>query len=76
MLIKNNLICIQCYNSTLFSYCCEVWNVLGETQPIRLQLHNRAARTIVHVPNEINEKTALNILVGNLSNNKESKNDV
>ena len=46
-----------------FSYCCEVWNVLGETQSLRLQkLHNRAARIIAHVPNEIDQQTVLNIL--------------
>ena len=46
-----------------FSYCCEVWNVLGETQTLRLQkLHNRAARIIAHVPNEIDQQTVLNIL--------------
>ena len=42
---------ISVYNAIIqpyFSYCCEVWNVFGETQlSIRLQkLHNRAARII------------------------------
>ena len=46
-----------------FSYCCEVWNVLGETQSLRLQkLHDRAARIIAHVPNEMDQQTVLNIL--------------
>ena len=34
-----------------FNYCCEVWNIFGETQSTRLQkLHNRAARVIANVP--------------------------
>ena len=48
---------------TYFSYCCEVWNVLGETQSMRLQkLHNRAARIIAYVPNEVDQQTVLSIL--------------
>ena len=54
------------YNAIIqpyFSYCCEAWNVLGETQSMRLQkLHNRAARIIAHVPNEVDQQTVLNIL--------------
>ena len=54
------------YNAIIqpyFSYCCEVWNVLGETQSMRLQnLHNRAACIIAHVPNEVDQQTVLNIL--------------
>ena len=54
------------YNAIIqpyFSYCCEVWNVLGETQSLRLQkFHNRAARIIAHVPNELDQQTVLNIL--------------
>ena len=54
------------YNAIIqpyFSYCCEVWNILGETQSLRLQkLHNRAARIIAHVPNEIDQQTVLNSL--------------
>ena len=57
---------LSVYNAIIqpyFSYCCEVWNVLGETQSLRLQkLHNRAARIIAHVPNEIDQQTVLNIL--------------
>ena len=54
------------YNAIIqpyFSYCCEVWNVLGETQSIRLQkLHKRTARIIAHMPNEVDQQTVLNIL--------------
>jgi hypothetical protein len=54
------------YNAIIqpyLSYCCEVCNVFGETQSIRLQkLHNRAARVIAHVPNEVDQQTVLNIL--------------
>jgi hypothetical protein len=54
------------YNAIIqphFSYCCEVWNAFGETQSKRLQkLHNRAARVIAHVPNEVDQQTVLNIL--------------
>ena len=57
---------LSVYNAIIqpyFSYCCEVWNVLGETQSLRLQkLRNRAARIIAHVPNEIDQQTVLNIL--------------
>ena len=46
-----------------FNYCCEVWNVFGETQPIRLQkFHNRAARIIANLPNEVDQQTALDAL--------------
>ena len=45
---------LSVYNAIIqpyFSYCCDVWNVLDETQSLRLQkLHNRAARIIAHVP--------------------------
>ena len=57
---------LSMYNAIIqphFSYCCEVWNVLGETQSLGLQkVHNRAARIIAHVPNEIDQQTVLNIL--------------
>ena len=40
-----------------FSYCYEIWNVLGETQSIRLQkLHNSAVRIIAHEPNPLPER--------------------
>ena len=43
-----------------FNYCCEVWNVFGETQCARLQkLHNRAARILENLPNEISQENAL-----------------
>ena len=46
-----------------FNYCCEVWNVFGETQSIRLQkFHNRAARIIANLPNEVDQQTALDAL--------------
>ena len=57
------------YNAVIqpyLSYCCEVCNVFDENQSIRLQkLHNRAARIIAHVPNEVDQQTVLNILRGN-----------
>ena len=59
-------ILLAVYNAIIqpyFSYCCEVWNVLGETQSMRLQkLHNRAARIIARVPNEVDQQTVLSIL--------------
>ena len=49
------------YNAIIqpyFSYCCEVWNIFGETQSTRLQkLHNRAARVIACVPNDGGKST-------------------
>ena len=47
-----------------FTYCCgEVWDVFGETQSMRLQkLHNRAARIIAAVPNDVNQETVLDLL--------------
>ena len=57
---------VSVYNAIIqpyFSYCCEVWNIFGETQSTRLQkLHNRAARFIACVPYEVNQQTVLNIL--------------
>jgi hypothetical protein len=57
---------VSVYNAIIqpyFSYCCEVWNTFGETQSTRLQkLHNRAARVIASVPNEVDQQTVLNIL--------------
>ena len=58
LLSVNNTI-IQPY----FNYCCEVWSVFGETQSTRLQnLHNRAARIMANMPNEISQETALSAL--------------
>ena len=43
-----------------FDYCCEVWDVLGETQSKRLQkLQNRAARVIMNMSNNIDSSIAL-----------------
>ena len=57
---------LSIYNAIIqpyFDYCCEVWNVLGETQSTRLQkLHNRAARIITNMPNEVHQDTVLNEL--------------
>ena len=39
-----------------FNYCCEVGNVLGDTQSTRLQkLHNRAAVIIANLLNEASQ---------------------
>jgi hypothetical protein len=52
---------ISVYNSLIqpyFSYCCEIWDVFGETQSKRLQkLQNRAARVIASVPNDVDQQT-------------------
>ena len=46
-----------------FDYCCEVWDVLGETQSKRLQkLQNRAARVIMNMSNDIDSSIALSAL--------------
>ena len=54
------------YNAIIqpyFSYCCEVWDVFGETQSTRLQkLHNRAARIIAGVSNDVGQNEVLNLL--------------
>ena len=37
-----------------FDYCCELWDVFGETQSKRLQkLQNRAARIIMNMSNDV-----------------------
>ena len=52
---KDTLISI--YNAIVrpyFDYCCEVWDVFGESQSKRLQkLQNRAARIILNMSNDI-----------------------
>jgi hypothetical protein len=52
---------ISVYNALIqpyFSYCCEIWDVFGETQSKRLQkLQNRAARVIASVPNDVDQQT-------------------
>jgi hypothetical protein len=54
---------ISVYNSIVrpyFTYCCEVWDVFGETQSERLQkLQNRAARIIMNMSNDVDHLVAL-----------------
>ena len=46
-----------------FDYCCEVWDVFGETQSKRLQkLQNRAARIILNLNNDVHHTIALHAL--------------
>ena len=46
-----------------FDYCCEVWDVFGETQSKRLQkLQNRAARIILNLSNDVHHTIALHAL--------------
>ena len=46
-----------------FDYCCEVWDVLGETQSKRLQkLQNQAARVIMNMSNDVAHTIALQAL--------------
>ena len=46
-----------------FTYCCEVWDVFGETQSKRLQkLQNRAARIIMNMSNDVDHLVALDAL--------------
>ena len=46
-----------------FDYCCEVWDVFGETQSKRLQkLQNRAARIILNLSNDVDHTIALHAL--------------
>ena len=57
---KDTLIFI--YNAIVrpyFDYCCEVWDVFGETQLKRLQkLQNRAARIVMDMSNDANHSIA------------------
>ena len=47
-----------------FDYCCEVWDVFGETQSKRLQkLQNRAARIIMNMSNDVHQTVVLHALV-------------
>ena len=54
---------VSVYNSIVrpyFAYCCEVWDVFGETQSKRLQkLQNRAARIIMNMSNDVDHLVAL-----------------
>ena len=46
-----------------FDYCCEVWDVFGLCQVKRLQkLHNRSARVLNNMSNEVSLVVALNSL--------------
>ena len=81
MLIKK---CVAVYNAIIqpyFSYCYEVWNVLGKTQSMRLQKrHNRPAHIIAHMPNKVDQQTVLSILgwvpLEKQEEKNQSKNDV
>ena len=57
---------ISIYNALVrpyFDYCCEVWDVFGESQSKRLQkLQNRAARNILNMSNDVNHSIALRTL--------------
>ena len=57
---------ISIYNALVrpyFDYCCEVWDVFGETQSKRLQkLQNRAARVILGMNNDVNHTMDLHAL--------------
>ncbi len=57
---------VSIYNAIVhpyFDYCCEVWDVFGETQSKRLQkLQNRAARIILNMSNDVNHSIALHAL--------------
>ena len=66
---------ISVYNALVcpyFDYCCEVWDVFGETQSQRLQkLQNRAARIILNMTNDVNHTIALRVYwVGDHSKSK------
>ena len=58
---KDTLISI--YNGIVrphFDYCCEVWDVFGETKSKRLQkLQNRAGRIIMNMNNDVDHSIAL-----------------
>ena len=46
-----------------FDYCCEVWDVFGETQSKRLQkLQNSAARIIMNMSNDVHQTVVLHAL--------------
>jgi hypothetical protein len=46
-----------------FDYCCEVWDVSGESQLKLLQkTHNRAAIIILNMSNDVNHSIALRAL--------------
>ena len=75
LFVEPNLI-YSIYNAIVrpyFDYCCEVWDVFGETQSKRLQtLQNRAARIILDASNDVNHTIALRTLrLGTTVNGKE-----
>ena len=57
---------LSVFNALIYpycKYCCEVWDVFGETQSKPLQkLHNRAARIITNLSNDVDHTIALNKL--------------
>ena len=57
---------VSVYNAIVrpyFDYCCEVWDVFGETQSKRLQkLQNRAARIIMNMSNGVHHSVVLQAL--------------
>ena len=58
---------ISIYNAIVrphFDYCCEVWDVIGETQSKRLlqKLQNRAARVIMNISIDVDHTVALQAL--------------
>ena len=54
---------LSVYNAIVrpyFDYCCEVWDVFGETQSKRLQkLQNRAARIILNMSNDTDHSVGI-----------------
>ena len=57
---------VSVYNAIVrpyFDYCCEVWDVFGETQSKRLhKLQNRAARIIMNMSNDVHHSVVLQAL--------------
>ena len=57
---------VSVYNAIVrpyFDYCCEVWDVFGETQSKRLhKLQNRAARIIMNMSNDVHYSVVLQAL--------------
>ena len=66
---------ISIYNAIVrpyFDYCCEVWDVFGETQSKRLQkLQNRAARIILDASIDVNHDCFAYIRLGTTVNGNE-----
>ena len=57
---------VSVYNAIVrpyFDYCCEAWDVFGETQSKRLQkLQHRAARIIMNMSNDVHHSVVLQAL--------------